>query len=132
MISVPNSSSPPIKQDLHPDSPINNISRQHQQQAASGHPSRIQCSTSTTTNESRRLVGGLLSLHLPSTTTNESRRLVGGFFGLHLPSTTTNESSRLVGGFFGLHLPSTTTNESSRLVGGLLFLTFSFILILSV
>ena len=44
------------------------------------------------TNESQRLVGGLLGLHLPSTTTNESRRLVGGFFGLRLPSIATNES----------------------------------------
>src|SRR5271155_4401774 len=31
-------------------------------------------------------------------TTNESRRLVGGFLSFHVPSTTTNESSRLVGG----------------------------------
>src|ERR1700678_3425023 len=33
-----------------------------------------------------------LDLHLPSTTTNESLRLVGGLLGLHLPSTATNES----------------------------------------
>ena len=33
-----------------------------------------------------------LGFHVPSTTTNESRRLIGGFLGFHLPSTTTNES----------------------------------------
>jgi hypothetical protein len=31
---------------------------------------------------------GFPGVHLPSTTTNESRRLVGGFPGFHLPSTT--------------------------------------------
>ena len=67
-----------------------------------------------TTNESSRLVGGLLRPSIIEAGPNNPQRVVGGCLPPATPRPTTNESSRLVGGF----LPRQTTNKDEDDGGG--------------